>query len=37
MYAMRDLWMKWQNFISQCENLAEKWKKRKPDNSGFCI
>lgn len=24
MYAMRHWWLKWQTFISECENLAEK-------------
>lgn len=37
MYAMRWGWLKWQNFVFECENLAEKCKKIKPETSGFCI
>jgi hypothetical protein len=29
MYAMRGRWLKWQTFVPECENLAEKRKSRK--------
>lgn len=35
MYATGGWWLKWQTFIFECENLAEKRKKEKPGNSGF--